>query len=223
MPPLGRRQHWTRIYETKQERDVSWFEPTPDISLQMIDAAGLVRKSCVIDIGGGESHLVDVLLERGLTCVAVLDMAQPALQRARARLGSAADIVTWINADVTGEWSWNPVDVWHDRAAFHFLTEPQDRDRYKDKLSTLLKPDGSAIIATFAPDGPEKCSGLPVVRYSPESLAAELGSAFTLKESRRHVHTTPWGKTQSFQYSRFTRRQDRRQPAPARAPQEKGK
>ena len=198
-------QHWDTVYATKAERDVSWFEPSPDVSLAMIESAGLTRNTCVIDVGGGESRLVDALVERGVTCVAVLDVAGEALRRAQTRLGDKAREVAWIQADVTGVWSWKDVDIWHDRAVFHFLTERLDRDRYKARLAETLKNDGSAIIATFALDGPEKCSGLPIVRYSPETLASELGKGFLLVDSRCHTHTTPWGTTQAFQYAHLKR------------------
>ena len=200
---MAAKQHWDTVYATKGERDVSWFEPSPGVSIAMIEAAGLARDTCVIDVGGGDSHLVDVLVERGLTCIAVLDVAAASLAHARSRLDANASTVHWIEADVTSEWTWKPVDIWHDRAAFHFLTRRQDRDRYRQRLRELLKPGGSAIVATFAPDGPKMCSGLPVNRYSPEGLAAELGHEFALVDSRRHVHTTPWGTAQPFQYSRF--------------------
>jgi methyltransferase family protein len=199
------KQHWDTVYATKGERDVSWFEPSPVVSLAMIEAAGLRRDTCVIDIGGGESRLVDALIERGVTCVAVLDVAREVLLRAQTRLGPNASEVAWIQADVTGAWSWKDADIWHDRAVFHFLTERADRDRYKARLAEMLKQGGSAIIATFALDGPQKCSGLPVVRYSSESLASELGDGFTLVDSRCHPHTTSFGATQAFQYSRFKR------------------
>jgi SAM-dependent methyltransferase len=202
---MNRQRHWDTVYTTKGERDVSWFEASPDISIEMIEAAGLTRDTCVLDVGGGDSRLVDLLVARGLTCVAVLDVARAALERAQARLGEKASAVNWIEADVTGDWSWKPVDIWHDRAVFHFLTSEDDRARYKDRLSGVLKAGGSAIIATFALEGPERCSGLPVARYSAESLASELGDQFALVDARRHLHTTPWGATQAFQYSRFTR------------------
>ena len=201
-----RRQHWNGVYATKGERDVSWFEAAPDVSMQMIEGAGLTSRSCVVDVGGGESRLVDALLDRSVTCIAVLDISRAALERAKARLGERASGVQWIEADVIGQWSWRPVDVWHDRAVFHFLTDVVDRDTYIDRLGSALNPGGSAIISTFALDGPEKCSGLPVVRYTAESLASELGDRFALVESRRHVHTTPWGANQVFQYSRFKKR-----------------
>jgi Methyltransferase domain len=200
------KQHWDTVYATKGERDVSWFESSPDVSLAMIEAAGLTRDTCVIDIGGGESRLVDALVERGVTRVAVLDVAREALLHAQTRLGDNAREIAWIQADVTGAWSWKDADIWHDRAAFHFLTTREDRDKYKQRLEAMLKLGGSAIIATFALDGPEKCSGLPVARYSPETLTSELGEGFVLVDSRRHVHTTPWGATQAFQYSLFKRR-----------------
>lgn len=202
---MDRRAHWDKVYLTKGERDVSWFEDVPARSIEMLEAAGLTPATCVLDVGGGESHLVDHLLARGLRCLAVLDVSAAALERARGRLGPAASDVQWIVADVAGAWSASSVDIWHDRAVFHFLTTPQDRARYRAHLMGTLKRGGSAIMATFGPDGPQTCSGLPVMRYSPESLAQELGPAFALAESRAWVHTTPWGATQSFQYARLTR------------------
>jgi len=203
---MDRQRHWNGVYTTKAEREVSWFEASPHVSLQLIAAAGLTPGSCVLDVGGGESRLVDSLLDRGVTCIAVLDVAHAALDRARARLGAKASRVHWIEADVLDEWSWKPVDVWHDRAVFHFLIEREDREQYCARLAESVKPGGAAVIATFALEGPEKCSGLPVTRYSPETLAAELGDRFTLVESRPYAHTTPWGALQAFQYSRFKKR-----------------
>lgn len=202
---MERKDHWERVYTTKGEQDVSWFESLPAVSLQMLESSGLTPETCVLDVGGGDSRLVDYLAGRGMDCLAVLDVSGAALQRARSRLGEAATVPVWIEADVTGEWTLKPMDIWHDRAVFHFLTTIEDQARYLEHLRAILKLHGYAIIATFAPDGPEKCSGLPVARYSPESLAERLGSGFALVESRRHVHQTPWGTTQSFQYSRFVR------------------
>lgn len=202
---MERSSHWNTVYTTKSERDVSWFEVLPDVSLQLMDAAGVTPASCVLDVGGGDSRLVDALTARGMDCLAVLDVSGAALERARTRLGPAARVPIWIEADVTGDWALKPMDIWHDRAVFHFLTEPEERARYKHHLLETLKPGGTAIVATFALDGPEKCSGLPVRRYAPEQLAEELGPAFELREARRHAHTTPWGSTQSFQYSRLQR------------------
>jgi SAM-dependent methyltransferase len=200
---VTRQEHWNSVYATKGERDVSWFETSPAVSLGLIRDAGLSPETCVVDIGGGESRLVDALVAEGVRCIAVLDISGAALRRAQQRLGAAASAITWVEADVTAEWSLPPMDIWHDRAVFHFLTMPEDRRRYLAHLRGVLKPGGKAIIATFGPSGPDKCSGLPVVRYSSATLAAELGSAFQLIESVTHDHRTPWGVTQSFQYSRF--------------------
>jgi SAM-dependent methyltransferase len=197
--------HWDAIYASRGEQDVSWFEAFPAVSLRMLEAAGLTSESCVIDVGGGAARLVDALVARGLDCLVVLDMSDAALQRVRARLGPSASVPVWIVSDVAGDWSSKPMDIWHDRAVFHFLTDPADRARYVARLRQTLKPSGSAVIATFALDGPARCSGLPVVRYSPESLAAELGAAFRLEESTAHMHVTPAGVPQSIQCSRFTR------------------
>ena len=202
---MDRLAHWQQVYATKGERDVSWFQESPAISLRLIEAAGLRPDTCVLDVGGGASRLVDALLAKGVGCVSVLDIAEEALRRSQARLGPDGGNVTWIVADVTGPWAAKPVDIWHDRAVFHFLTDATDRANYLTQLRQHLKPDGTAIIATFGPDGPEECSGLPVARYSPEALAAALGPGFALVESVPELHQTPSGKTQPFQYSRFVK------------------
>ena len=202
---MDSRTHWNAIYTHKHEHEVSWFEALPAVSLRLLEAAGLNEETCVVDVGGGDSHLIDHLTARGLDCLAVLDVSDAALQRARTRLGSKADVPIWIEADVAGEWSLKPMDIWHDRAVFHFLTDAADRRRYVDHLHLTLKSGGAAIIATFAPDGPATCSGLPVTRYSPDSLLQTLGADFELMESVAHVHRTPWGTSQAFQYCRFKR------------------
>jgi trans-aconitate methyltransferase len=203
---MDKATHWNTVYERKGDGEMSWFESLPAVSLALLESAGLRPDSCVLDVGGGDSRLVDALLARGLQCLAVLDISAAALDRARARLGTAAATPLWIQADVTGAWTVNPMDIWHDRAVFHFLTEPGDRLRYRRHLEATLHVGGHAIIATFAPEGPETCSGLKVARYSPETLAVELGDRFVLAESRRHSHSTPWGTAQAFQYSRFVLR-----------------
>ncbi len=202
---MDRYEHWQGVYTTKGERDVSWFESVPEVSLRLMEAAGLSSDTCVLDVGGGDSRLVDSLIERGVHCLAVLDVSAAALHRARTRLGAQAGVPTWIASDVTADWSLKPMDIWHDRAVFHFLTESADRATYQRHLRETLKPGGAVVIATFALDGPERCSGLPVARYSPETLAAELGDGFRLVASETHRHKTPSGGTQSFQYSRFVR------------------
>lgn len=159
----------------------------------------------MIDVGGGDSRLVDHLVARGVRCVTVLEISAAALARARARLGANQHAVRWIEADVTGDWPVEPVDIWHDRAAFHFLTDAVDRARYLTRLRQAVKPRGNVIIATFALDGPTKCSGLPVMRYSAETLGSELGPGFTLADAITERHQTPAGIVQSFCYSWFRR------------------
>jgi trans-aconitate methyltransferase len=203
---MERKSHWNSVYSSKREDQVSWFESLPLVSVQMMEAAGLGPDTCVVDIGGGDSRLVDHLSARGLDCLAVLDVSAAALRRAQSRLGDVASALTWIEADVTKDWSLKPMDIWHDRAVFHFLIAPNDRHQYVAHLQSTLKPGGAAIIATFAPDGPDKCSGLPVARYSAQTLSAELGASFELVEAQLHRHRTPWGTEQSFQYSRFIKR-----------------
>lgn len=200
-----RKQHWDDVFTVKGERDVSWFEALPAVSLRLMEAAGLGPETCVIDVGGGDSRLVDALVARGLDCLAVLDVSSVALNRAKTRLGNAAAAVTWIEADVASDWSLKPMDIWHDRAVFHFLTAPEDRARYSEHLRQTLKVAGAAIIATFALDGPETCSGLPVVRYSADTLSRELGRDLQLVETVPYEHRTPRGTSQSFQYCRFVR------------------
>ena len=146
---------------------------------------------------------MDYLIDRASTCVKVLDISAAALARARERLGTDAARVEWIEADVAGEWSVPAVDIWHDRAVFHFLANANDRARYRAHLLTALRPGGSVIMATFGPGGPQMCSGLPAVRYSPEALASELGEPFQLYETVREEHQTPFGSTQEFWYSRL--------------------
>lgn len=202
---MDRQHHWNTVYTEKTDRDVSWFEWRPEMSLKMLDDAGLNEESCVIDVGGGDSRLIDALTSRGLDCLAVLDVSGAALNRAQTRLGAAAAVVTWIEADVAGDWTLKPMDIWHDRAVFHFLVDAGDRASYVAHMRDVLKLNGSAIVATFDVNGPEKCSGLPVQRYSAEALARELGEGFRLIDSVPHQHHTPWGATQAFRYSRFVR------------------
>ena len=201
-----RTTHWQNVYATKGETEVSWFQDSPAISHEMIRAASPDQNAATIDIGGGASRLVDVLLQDGYRDIAVLDLSANALDAAKKRIGSAASKVDWIVADVT---TWQPArtwDVWHDRAAFHFLTDPRDRAAYVERLRSAVAAGGHVIIATFAPDGPEKCSGLPVQRHDSASLSAELGPGFELVETRSEMHHTPWQSTQAFQFSRFWRR-----------------
>ncbi|HVJ33406.1 MAG TPA: class I SAM-dependent methyltransferase [Terriglobia bacterium] len=210
-----RAAHWQRVYQDKSETQVSWFEESPALSLQLIAAAGfgpVKADTDAVDIGGGGARLVDALLRDGYRSVTVLDISAAALAVAQRRLQADADLrqladrVTWVSADVT---RWRPerqYDLWHDRAALHFLTDPADQAAYRATLLAALRPGGVAIIGTFAPDGPERCSNLPVQRYDAASLARLLGADFTLLTSCRHDHATPRGSVQHFQFSSFRRR-----------------
>ena len=201
-----RSSHWETVYATKGENQVSWFQESPAISLALIKATRATKDAAIIDIGGGASRLADALLHEGYRSIAVLDLSAHALEAAKTRIGPPGDKIDWIVADVT---SWTPArtyDIWHDRAAFHFLTTPGDRDAYRDRLRRAMNASGHVIIGTFALGGPEKCSGLPVQRYDGKSLSAELGPEFELIETRAEIHRTPWDSTQSFQFSRFRRR-----------------
>ena len=201
----GGETHWQDVYTSKADDAVSWFEQSPDLSLALLDEAGVGLQHDVVDIGGGAARLVDALVARGQHWVSVLDLSPAALDIARGRVPAAAP-VDWIASDVT---AWHPdrrYDYWHDRAAFHFLTEPADQAAYVDVLGRALQPGGVVIIGTFAPDGPEKCSGLTVVRHDSDSLARVLGDGFALIAQRRHEHVTPWGSVQKFQFSSFRQR-----------------
>ncbi len=198
------RDHWQRVYEQKPDTSVSWYEATPELSLALIGATGIKPPARVIDIGGGASRLVDHLLAQGFAA-SVLDLSGAALGVAHARLGAKAGTVEWIEGDVTRFAPAQLYDLWHDRAALHFLNQPEDQRAYVRALSQALRRGGFAIIGTFAPDGPEKCSGLPVTRHDAASLAALLGPAFRLVSTMRHTHVTPGGGAQKFQFSTFER------------------
>jgi SAM-dependent methyltransferase len=200
-----RTEHWQTVYAIKDEQDVSWFQKSPDVSLELIGRAlpMAMARAFVIDIGGGASRLADALLDTGGYHVSVLDLSSAALETARHRIGPRAEEIDWIVADIT---EWRPprrYDVWHDRAALHFLTEAADQVAYASALSEALESGGVAIIGTFAPDGPERCSGLQVMRHDEKSLGELLGDGFSLEDSRRHEHVTPWGSVQKFQFSSF--------------------
>jgi len=202
----ARQKHWQRTYETKSARDVSWHQDDPEPSLTMVARVAASTASRIVDIGGGSSPLVDHLVQHAYRNVSVLDLSSAALANAQSRLGPLASQVNWLVGDVT---TWKPqrsFDVWHDRAAFHFMVSEADRCAYLERLRRALVPGGHAIMATFALDGPEKCSGLPVMRYDAASLADTLGQEFTLVRSEPHGHRTPWGAVQSFQFSVFARR-----------------
>ena len=205
MSEPGRQAHWLKVYKEKGEKQVSWFQEKPAISLELIHGVGVKPNSAIIDIGGGASRLVDALLSEGYRDLTVLDLSDDAVGITRSRLAERAALVKWIVTDVT---EWEPsrqYDLWHDRAAFHFLIDAADRAAYLDRLMHAIRPGGHAIIATFAIDGPERCSGLPVMRYDATLLSATLGPPFALIGTRRQDHTTPTGGLQRFLFSVFRR------------------
>lgn len=204
--PKDRKAHWEAIYETREPDEVSWYQANPELSVRLIKAVtgGDVGQR-VLDVGGGASLLTDRLIELGYRSIGILDVASAALARVRSRLGAHAQSVEWFETDVTRFSSPHRWDVWHDRAVFHFLTDPEDRRRYVDSLLGALDSGGHAIVATFGPDGPPKCSGLDIVRYSPEALAAELGSELRLLEATEELHSTPSGGKQAFVFGVFRR------------------
>ena len=196
---------WDRIYATRAMDSVGWFEPDPVNSRDLVGLGVARGARSIIDIGGGASGLVDHLVGLGLDRIAVLDISDAALAIARHRLGPEADRVTWVVGDVAGIDDVGEYDIWHDRAAFHFLLDPAAQRRYVRLAERTVPIGGIAIIATFADDGPERCSGMPIVRYEPERLASTLGDGFRLIDSRRYLHHTPAGVPQQFQYSTLER------------------
>ncbi len=201
-----RKRHWEDVYAAKQFSEVSWYQEVPATSLRLIEAAGVRRDDAIIDIGGGASTVVDHLLERGFEDLTVLDIAAHALDQARARLGSLSSRVDWKQADVTAFEPHRSYDLWHDRAVLHFLTAEDDRRRYVDVLQRALAPGGHLVLATFGPEGPEKCSGLAVRRYSVDMMAELLGPGFELQLDELDTHETPWGAPQQFLFSLWQRK-----------------
>jgi ubiquinone/menaquinone biosynthesis C-methylase UbiE len=193
--------HWEHIYETKDPAKVSWYQEHAQVSLHFIQNSGIQKTDHIIDIGGGASTLVDDLIAAGFQHISVLDVSARSLQLARQRLGARASGVNWIEADITqADLPAQAYDLWHDRAVFHFLTQPVERQHYIDLVRRAVRVGGHVIVATFAPDGPERCSGLDVIRYSPESLHREFGGDFDLTESAYESHHTPFGTEQKFIY-----------------------
>jgi ubiquinone/menaquinone biosynthesis C-methylase UbiE len=179
------RDHWEKVYTTKSTDAVSWFQPHADVSLDLIKTTGAGLDAAIIDVGGGASTLVDDLLANGYTDLTVLDLSAAALAAARSRLGTRAAAVKWMEADITrAQLPANRYDIWHDRAVFHFLTAAKDRAAYVQAVFRAVKPGGHVIVATFAEDGPDKCSGLPVMRYRADQLHHEFGESFALLRHR---------------------------------------
>lgn len=198
---VDRQQHWESVYRTRATDEVSWFQPHAASSLRLIHETGVGLDAQIIDVGGGASVLVDNLLDAGYHHLTVLDLSDSALAKSRKRLGPRSSQVTWLASDITqASLPGNTYDVWHDRAVFHFLTDPADRARYVQQVLHAVKPGGHVIVATFGPGGPLQCSGLDVVRYAPDALHAEFGTPFRLLRHEAEVHQTPTGKEQEFVY-----------------------
>ncbi len=201
---MERKSHWEEVYQSKDPQEVSWYQPHSERSLQLIREQAPDDATAIIDVGGGASTLVDDLLAAGYRELAVLDLSGVALQRTQERLGTSACAIQWIEADVLEvELPQAGFDVWHDRAVFHFLTSSRDQQRYVAQVRHALRPRGYIVISTFAEDGPSRCSGLEVQRYSPESLQAVFGTDLRLVHSSRELHVTPAGREQAFIYCVF--------------------
>lgn len=201
---MDRQSHWQSIFQTRKSSEVSWYQPHLRASLDLIAQLALPPTANILDVGAGDSTLVDDLLACGFSRISLLDISPTALKRVRARLGSESDKITWIEADITQvRLPQNTFDLWHDRALFHFLTQDEDRRRYVELAHNTVKRGGDMIIATFAQDGPVRCSGLDTLRYNPESLCHELGADFTLVRSLSETHHMPSGNEQSFSYCLF--------------------
>lgn len=201
---MDMQKHWQATYQTKDHEKVSWYSPHLETSLALIQRAASDRSVSILDVGGGPSTLVDDLVAAGYDKITVLDIAPAAIEQTRKRLGPAAQAVEWIVGDITtAALSARSYDVWHDRAVFHFLTEPAQRAAYVRQATSALKPGGHVILGVFAMNGPQKCSGVDVVRYSVESLQGEFGAQFRLIESSSESHRTPFGTSQPFVYCCF--------------------
>lgn len=198
---MDRKAHWEAVYGKKKSTEVSWYQPEPELSLRLIAAHAPPSTASVIDVGGGASTLVDRLLDRQYREITALDLSGAALRESRSRLAEQGRRVNWIEGDILNvELPAAAYDVWHDRAVFHFLTDPDDRRRYVEQVVRSVRVGGHVLVATFGADGPEKCSGLTVARYSPSELHAQFGSGFHILESVDEDHITPMGTVQKFVY-----------------------
>jgi SAM-dependent methyltransferase len=199
----SRKEHWEKVYETKQPNEVSWTQEKPETSLAFIAESGISKSASIIDIGGGDSKLVDFLLELGFSDITVLDISKHALERAKARLGKAAEKVNWIEADINEFQPAKSYDLWHDRAVFHFLTSNEEQKRYVDLVNEYVS--GTLIIGTFSQDGPLKCSGLEIQQYS-ESLLTNTFEGLEKVMCKSVNHITPFDTTQNFVFCSFRKR-----------------
>ncbi len=198
---MDRREHWERVYSNKAPDAVSWYAPRLERSLEIVESLALAPSARIIDVGGGAATFARDLMVRGFERPTVLDISRAAIEAARGELGAGADRVQWIAGDITrAELPEAHFDLWHDRAVFHFLTDPEDRQRYVEQVLRAVRPGGHVVVATFGPEGPTRCSGLDVVRYSAEGLHSEFGASFAKLSSTTELHETPWGSEQEFLY-----------------------
>lgn len=198
---MDRKSHWEGVYRAKGAEEVSWFQPHATVSLDLIRSAATPRDAHILDVGGGASRLVDGLVAGGYRRVTVFDLAHEALVGARQRVGEAGPGVSWVEGDVlAAPFAAGSVSLWHDRAVFHFLTDPEDRARYVSEVRRIVRPDGLVLVATFAADGPTHCSGLEVARYGADDLHSVFGAGFDLIAAQRELHYTPSGAAQPFTY-----------------------
>lgn len=202
----GRKEYWDNIYKEKNLSDVSWYEPTPETSLSYIAQCKLPKDAAIIDIGGGESLLVDFLLDMSFTNISVLDISKEAIEKAQRRLGQKAEKIQWIVSDVLEFIPEKEYDLWHDRAAFHFLTEEVQVEKYLEVLENAVSENAFVVLSTFSESGPEKCSGLDIKRYSLTSLVTLFSQEFNTMSCSNVDHRTPSGATQNFSYCSFKRK-----------------
>ncbi|NBX69536.1 MAG: class I SAM-dependent methyltransferase [Proteobacteria bacterium] len=201
---MNLKTHWEKIYELKNDTEMSWYQPLAENSMKLIEKAQIDEKAKIIDVGGGNSVLVKNLVDKGYSGITVLDISQNAIDRSKVQLGSESKQVEWFVGDIRETpLQQDHFDLWHDRAVFHFFTEEADRQLYLEQVNRSLKKDGFLVIAAFCLAGPEKCSGLPVRRYDPEILSRELGPKYELRELIQEPHHTPWGSEQCFIYALF--------------------
>ena len=205
MNSLDRKTHWEKQYSAKAPHEVSWYQENLALSLRMITASGLDKHARFIDVGGGSSTLVDCLDQAGYTRLSVLDISAKSLDFARQRLGERARHIEWLEADITEFEPPHSYALWHDRAVFHFFTEPEDRKKYVATLKKSLPPGGHVVLAAFAIGGPTKCSGLEIVQYDAPKLLRELGEEFVPVDEASEIHTTPGGVKQAFSFFHLVR------------------
>ena len=203
---MPQKQHWEKVFETKADSEKSWFQPFPETSVQFIKDLNIPKDAAIIDVGGGDSYLADVLLQEGYKDITVLDISAKALQNARKRLGKKANRIKWVESDVLNFHPEKKYDCWHDRAVFHFVTDKKDITAYKKQIAGSVKDEGKLIVGTFSEKGPEKCSGLPVHRYSQQQLTNALSQNFKKIKCIEEIHQTPFNTSQSFTFCSFQKK-----------------